>query len=163
MPKTADTAAPQPALRVTAETLATAKEGDSIWVCAPQHPIHDAAGNYLGRGSWEIWLVGEVQPRTIFCGTRTIGFDRKTGEQRGTRGYSALYRVFGQAEAEAKWWEAEHGARVWNALHSQRHTAALRDIAKILDLPCAKQDSTVPGVVLDRRPKETATKEERPC
>jgi hypothetical protein len=84
-------------LVVTIDRIAEAKVGDFVWLRDFQANRY-VGREYKGRGVWKIsQITGENRQSFVVMGSK---FDRKTGEQRATGGYSASYMIAGNIDRE---------------------------------------------------------------
>lgn len=119
------TTEPQPV-----ERLADAKVGDHVWLYDSQQANY-VDGEYQGRGVWRIVeITGEN--RTSFIVWRGTKFDRRTGEERDTRGFTPSYHIYGAVERENHIWRGRNRAKIAQLVERLDDVAKLKAIAEIV-------------------------------
>lgn len=117
-------------LNATVQYVRDANVGDWIWVWNGNAAVYDDAGKFLGRGSYRIAEVMQVNRRSLVA--FGVKFDRTTGSELETRGYAATYHAAGVQEKidrEILSRKREVASRV----HAVNDANVLRRIIAILD------------------------------
>lgn len=113
----------------TVNFIHEAKTGDTVWHLDGHRNAY-VDGEYVGRGVWNLEQVKEETRRSLKV--HYSKFDRKTGSQMATGGFSASHMILGQKEYDALMWMTTHSRKIIAAVEHCRDIDKLRQIAEIV-------------------------------